>query len=148
MNKIILMFVLVFISGCATHELVTQQRSDKEMESLLIGNWFISPLDTYFYTKPGNAISSYTIGHDVFYIQYADADCDITVLEAKATWKIENNKLFITVVGSTAPRFIPVGITTIDDILYIDENSMALKSIGNEHTQLRTKTNTCQVKHL
>ncbi|MBI3186575.1 MAG: hypothetical protein HYZ31_01735 [Gammaproteobacteria bacterium] len=146
MNRIILIFI--FVSGCVTHDFSTQQRTDKEIESLLTGNWFVSPIDTYFYTKPGNAISSYTLGHEVFFIQYADADCELALLEAKAVWKVEQNKLFITVVGSTAPKLIPVGFTTTDEILYIDENSMALRAIGNDHTQLRTKTDTCKVRHL
>jgi hypothetical protein len=145
MSKIYLFIFVALVSSCATTETSIKPITDTEIEELLIGNWFVSTLDLY--KSPGNAISSYTRGHEIFFIQYADIGCNIPLIEVRGTWKIRNRQLFITVTQSLSPRLLPIGTTTNDEILFIDENNLTLKAIDSGRIQLRTKTSTCSVRH-
>ena len=120
--------------------------SDKDIEELLIGNWFLSSVDKYYLT--GNAISSYTIGGEVFFISFNDKDCNKKKYETKATWKVTNKQLIITVDESTNPYLHKPGMVVTDNVISIGKENKVLQTPGETHLQLRTKVNTCKIQNI
>lgn len=143
--KAFITFLLVITCHVAFGNKLTN-KTDKEIEALLIGNWFVSSADKEF--LEGNAISSYSKGHYLFFVAFADPDCQITIFEAKATWTVKNKQLIITIESSTIPQSLPKGKVIIDNILSIDNNNKVLMSIKDNHYQLRTKHSTCAPKNI
>lgn len=135
---------LFILAGCSNNLFVKTPLADVDIEKLLIGNWFVSPVDTMFYH--GNAISSYTRGHEIFFVAYADPDCENEIYQAEGNWKVVNRQLIITVTHSSAPRILPAGLVVTDDILSIDEENNVLHSPDDNHLQLRTRTSSCKVE--
>jgi hypothetical protein len=144
--RFLFFFLVLLLTGCANHQVTNSAPSDQDIEVLLVGNWFVSQVDTTFYM--GNSISSYTKGHNVFFIAYADSECRKPLFETEALWEVKDRILIITVIKSSAPHIHPTGLVVTDEILSIDDANKVLKSIKNEHRQLRTKSSSCAIESI
>lgn len=122
-------------------ELMSNQLSDEEIESYMVGKWYMSPNDKKF--EFGNAISIYSKDHTLSHISYSNKNCNTINLEVTGTWEIKNKKLVI-VVGKSSPSGIFIeGEKMTDRVMAINSKDKVLVSINDTHKQYRTKSNTC-----
>jgi hypothetical protein len=139
-NYIVLLLVFTCqysISNEATN------KTDSEIEELLIGRWFIS-------TEDGPAkirtISNYKNDNSMTLLGYSDPYCSEEIIKVTSEWKVENKQLINIAITSSNSQLLPVGLIAKDTILSINEVNKILLSENDNVKQFRTKEDTCLIK--
>lgn len=116
--------------------------SAASVEDLILGTWHISDKDPAKTTQP--VVSTYNPDNTLTATMYMNTDCYASALTTHGTWKIEGQKLIITVTDSSHKDIHPIGFEIIDTIVSIDEQEKVLRSEHDQTLMYRTRVSACE----
>lgn len=136
--------VLVLLFILSNSIFVIADSSDENLSELIVGTWVDDPRDD-FYGGRGH-ITTYHDDGTVTYFGFLDRQCTVLDVVVRAAWKIQDQKLIISVTESTDIQLFPVGYTVVDTVISISEKHQVLESDTGE-MQYRLRSNKCIIAH-
>jgi len=125
-RKILVLSISLFVIVLNSLETnAVEKMTDDKLSKLILGSWLVNGL-------PG--VETYLEDGTVEVSMYDSLACQNVAFKLKARWEIKNTYLILNIIESGNKEWFPVGATTKDKIIKIEESEMVYLNEDEEKT--------------